>query len=630
MKLWLSDHGFDLARLSFAARTAVAACLAFVLAWLVGLEHPQWAAMTVWAASQPTRGQLWEKSVFRVLGSLSGTVVGISLVLVAGLHPSYLVLGLAVWVAACTYIGNLQRGFVAYGTVLAGYTAAMVSLLDAAHPEHVLALGADRLATVLTGVIVATLVGSIFAPSAATGQLRQRVRALLGDMLVEAATPTPSQQKRRALLAELAQIEESLDPHAAGSIRSRQSIRATRALLIASTPLLLWKHGNAQPGGFREKLSEAAQALAREDVSGTQDALNASAATKGLSPRLSGTLAETAAGLEHWQALSHTRRTLTRRPNLPAQPPVLLHRDWTGAREAGLRALGAMVLFGTVWLVTGWSVGAFMLLGLSIMISIFSTFENPALMMRSVFLGQLLGVTGALILRWAVWPLADTELQLILYTLPFILIGPLFVGHNKTVALSFDYNMVLMLMSQPHWPLVGTFGASLTSGLAVAAAPLAAMVAYLTIYPPTLKRRIDTVMQAMLNDLRDLAADPKALETRAHWQARLYHRTLRLVRLSGRSHRAQTKAEDAALSIMNLGYTVMWCHKTSRDGSQTDTERRAARMVLARLANITTDPVHARAALGRLTRRHSGPEAALFCEAAVGIEILEQGAGFTT
>ena len=51
--------------------------------------------------------------------------------------------------------GNVLRGFVAYGTILAGYTAAMVALLDTAHPDHVLALGTDRLLTVLTGVATA-------------------------------------------------------------------------------------------------------------------------------------------------------------------------------------------------------------------------------------------------------------------------------------------------------------------------------------------------------------------------------------------------------------------------------------------------------------------------------------------
>ncbi|MBW6416866.1 FUSC family protein [Celeribacter sp. PS-C1] len=632
----LADHGFDITRLRFATRTAIAACIAFVLAWLIGLEHPQWSAMTVWAASQPTRGQLWEKSLFRGLGSISGTIVGVLLVLSMQLHPSLLVIGLALWVGACTYIGNLQRGFVAYGTVLAGYTAAMVSLLDAAHPDQVLGLGADRLATVMTGIVVATFIGSLFAPKAATGELRQKVRALLTEMLAESASATPSHARRRQLLSDLASIEEGLDPHAAGSIRSRQSIRATRTLLIAATPLLLWKHGDSQPAGFRSHLTAASVALTDEDMSETLAALKASAETPGLSPRLRETLTTLSAALANWHADPHARRTL---PNNIASPAkfaplsVVLHRDWTGAREAGLRALGALLLFGGLWLVTGWSVGAFMLLGLSVMISLFSTFENPAQMMKSVFRGQLAGVIGALILRWLVWPMAETETQMILFTLPFILIGPLFVAHNKTVAMSFDYNMVLMLMSQPHWPLTGTFETSVAAGLAVIAAPVAAMVAYLTVYPANLKRRLDTLMTTMLHDLSDLAADPKALQGRSHWQARLYHRTLRLVRLSERAARAQTEAQDAALALLNLGHAAMWCHREAQANAESnrmaahemaisESDRRAARAALMRLAYLREDPTRARATLLRLQARHTGPEAALLREAVSGIDTL--------
>ena len=58
IRLWLAQQGFDNARLDFGLRTAIAACLAMLVAWSLGLEHPQWAAMTVWAASQPSRGLL--------------------------------------------------------------------------------------------------------------------------------------------------------------------------------------------------------------------------------------------------------------------------------------------------------------------------------------------------------------------------------------------------------------------------------------------------------------------------------------------------------------------------------------------------------------------------------------------
>lgn len=601
----LERYGFDAARTAFAGRTAVAACIAFIAGWALGLEHPQWSAMAVWAAAQPTRGQLLEKGFFRIAGTISGTLAGIALVLAMQIHPALLVLGLALWVGLCTAIGNLQRGFVAYGTVLAGYTAAMVSLLDAAHPDQVLHLGADRFATVLTGVVTAMVVGAVFAPPAARGALRARLAALVADLLEAAATPA-SDARAPALLAEMSAIEDGLDPHGAGSFRSRRDVRAVRSVLIAAMALLLWgRAAETLPAAVAVELLRAAQLLRADAPEAAAAALTRAAAGR---PDLAETLAPLAAALHGWL-----------RPETPPTEtalPVVLHRDWIGAREAGLRAFGGLLLFGVIWQLTGWGAGAYMLLGLSVMLSLFSTFENPSAQMRNVFYGQILGVIGALACRWLAWPLAGSELQMILSTLPFILIGPLFVGHRRTVAASFDYNMVLMLMLQPHWPLSGSFEASLAAGLAVLAGPVAAMVAYRFVYPTSLRRRQDTLIAMMRRDLGDLAADPQALSHRQVWRARLYHRLLRLVRLSGRSARASGEAMEIGLALLGLGQATMRAHEIEASGTPA---ARAAGAVLARLARFPADPGHSSAALARLGARLSGADAMLFAEAATQI-----------
>ena len=85
--------------------------------------------------------------------------LALGLVLLAQGNLLWLVLGLAVWLGLCAGVGNLQRSFVAYGTMLSGYSAAMVALLDFAHPDQVFALGWDRLFTALTGVFAAQVWG---------------------------------------------------------------------------------------------------------------------------------------------------------------------------------------------------------------------------------------------------------------------------------------------------------------------------------------------------------------------------------------------------------------------------------------------------------------------------------------
>src|SRR5690554_3973490 len=102
MKDWVATAtcwGFDAAQLGFAWRTALASFLAIVLAWRMGLDYPQWAGMTVWIASQPTRGHLIAKSAFRFMGTLAGAVVGLLVLWLAQGNILVLVIGLSSWSA---------------------------------------------------------------------------------------------------------------------------------------------------------------------------------------------------------------------------------------------------------------------------------------------------------------------------------------------------------------------------------------------------------------------------------------------------------------------------------------------------------------------------------------------------
>src|SRR5690606_25691829 len=58
--------------------------------------------------------------------------------------------------------------------------------------------------------------------------------------------------------------------------------------------------------------------------------------------------------------------------------PLALHRDWVGARQAALRAGGTLLVFGMVWAWTGSGLVAFGMLGLSVMLLVFSAFESPS------------------------------------------------------------------------------------------------------------------------------------------------------------------------------------------------------------------------------------------------------------
>ncbi|MDE2574021.1 MAG: FUSC family protein, partial [Rhodospirillales bacterium] len=569
----LARLGFDPARLGFALRTALTACAALLAAWLMGLEHPQWAAMTVWAASQPTRAMLLEKSFFRAAGTVVGVVAGVLLIGLSGGQPALLVLGLAAWIGLCVGAGNTLRGFVAYGTILAGYSAAMVALLSTAHPGAILALGVDRLLTVLVGVLAGTLVGFIFLPATpddpVVGQARRLTARLLRDMAARLAGRNEGlEEEQRAILSQMAAIDEALDPHGAGSLRSRRSARSIRAVLAAQVSALLWLRGAATVP------IDAAASQALEEAASAQDALAPAEAVIGPLERaarlladhdadhgadhraLGGVLAELHAALRG--RLDGRARGWKRDPSDdPAARPVILHRDWVGARHAAIRAAGTLLLVGAAWVLSGWSGGAFVLLGLSVMISLFSTAENPARIMRAIQIGQAFGAAAALACRWLVWPLAGSGLDLVLLVMPFILLGALPVAHRRTMAGAYDYNLVLLLLLQPAYPLAGAFAHSLALALAVVAGPLLALVAFRLAFPADARRRMETLMAMMVHDLQDMAADADAPRRRAIWRARLHHRLLRLVRWAEKAGEGDLSAADGSLAVMQTGAAIL-------------------------------------------------------------------------
>ena len=600
----LSLWGFDPPRLLFAFRTPLAACLALLVAWRLGLEHPQWSAMTVWAASQPVRGMLFEKALFRALGTIVGTLVGVGLMLGAGLHPAVLVVGLALWLGLCAWIGNLIRGFASYGVILSGYSAAMVALLATPHSEAILALGTDRFLTVMTGVFVALAVGWLFTAKAAedalTGRMRRLTGRVLADMAARLADASPaSSREAREILSEMAAIEEALDPHGAGSPRSRRASRTLRAILIAQTSALLWIRGSrAEPPdlALASTLAEAAEAARR------------AAPAEEIMALLTKARAQAADRADLAEVLAHLHTALSDRIGgvdddagfVPALHLVTLHRDWVGARQAFISAIGVMLGVGAVWLLTGWSGFAFVLLGASVMISLFSTHDNPASIMRHILVGQAFGVVGALVCRWWIWPLAHSDLELVLLMTPFILLGAPPIAHRRTLMGAFDYNLTMLLLLQPVFPLTGTFANSVLTALAVVSAPVIALIAFRTVYPADARRRMQTLITAMIHEIQYMAINADASSHREVWRSRLHHRLLRLTRWAEKAGEQEISAIDGGLAILRLGEAVLEMQALRRVPGLTRNARRSIDAALSRIGAMASHHERARRTL-RLT-----------------------------
>jgi uncharacterized membrane protein YccC len=296
------------------------------------------------------------------------------------------------------------------------------------------------------------------------------------------------------------------------------------------------------------------------------------------------------------------------------QLPVVLHSDWVGARRAMLRAFSSIFLVGLIWVVTGWHGGAYMLLGLSVMITVFSSFENPAFTMRFVILGQAMGAGVALACQWFAWPFANSQLQMVLMMLPFIFLGALLLSHRRTTLYGFDCNMVILLALSPHFPYQLDVGHSLSMAFAIVTGPLAGWAAYRFILPVTAQGRLNGLRAMMVHELQDMASAPVHARDVRVWRARLYHRLLRLVRASEKvSAPAVQDAADCGLAALRVGKAVLILHQLQADVLLSESTLRGVRSALQRLQQLPSAPARAVPLLQGLARRiqQRQPEQAL-------------------
>lgn len=583
---WLTKWGFHVPVLVFALRTALAAFAGLAIAYALGLEHPHWAAMSAWAASQPMREHLLSRGIYRFGGSVVGVAYAVLLVLVAQDSLWVLALGLALWGAACAFLGNLQRGYMVYGCMLAGYSATMVVLLHHGPADSIWAFALDRMLTVVLGVAAALCISWCFAPRRKSSVLIAQSRRALAQVLQAAAAelrqqPVPEGLDNAQLQSQLAGVEELLDLYREGSRTARQTTTAMHWQQHQAMELV-YHLAQAQAvapadniGGQQEDVAQALDALClalrqppAEALSGEssleaalRDAIRAcEAAVQGIRsaqqqvpPVLNALylLLQEMRRAERAERLDLSIGTGTR----PAQAsatgldrradPLPLHRDWVGARQAAIRAGGTLLVFGLLWAATGWGLVAFGMLGLSVMLLVFSGFENPQRTMAYVLRGQLIGVLLALLCQWLLWPWAHSGWAMVWMLLPFALLAALAFSHKRTAAGGMDINMAMFILLAPVFPYTVNMGASVGMGLALVSGPALALLVYRYVYPTNGLQRMRTLAQVMVSEVPALAqrmlqegkpslqpAMPAGLAVapEGFWQARLHHRMLRLVR----------------------------------------------------------------------------------------------------
>ena len=441
--------------LAFGVRAWIASMLALYTAYALQLESPYWAWLTVWLVAQPTPGMLLSKSVYLVIGTMGGAVLGIALIALFAQAPELFVLGLATVVGGCTIASNTLTNFRAYATVLAGYTSGLIASGAIDAPDQVFFIAMARASCILTGIACSILVNSIFAPHRSEANTRKKLAQLLKDAARRAVVPWQASDEERLKigknlitdaitlnsLIEFAAAESgafrlqadnarSLVAHIFGLISARRSLDAhVRRCGWPRHDALQIFHGvvidllNDVPtrldrGEVYELISQIDEvrrqlgALHSEDDSASSDDI---VSARLVIDRIDDLLEHLGEALIDWRNILEYRRS--------SEPRRVLnfHRDLRAAWINGLRAFLAVCATGAFWIASAWSNGPLALVFVSVLLSLFSAQPHPDRIGWTFFKAGLIASSIGLVYTFYILP-RGSGFEYLAFTMLFLLV----------------------------------------------------------------------------------------------------------------------------------------------------------------------------------------------------------------
>lgn len=165
----------------YALKFGLAGVLAVYLALLIRLEMPTWALFTVFVLMiAQFVGAIAEKSIFRIIGTVIGAVLGYVVTAAFEQQPIVFLSIVGLIVAFCTAMFGQSR--YPYAFLLCGMTMTVVASNGLGNPDFSWQFALWRIEEVTLGILVAILVQSLIWPRFAREEFAKNARAAFADL----------------------------------------------------------------------------------------------------------------------------------------------------------------------------------------------------------------------------------------------------------------------------------------------------------------------------------------------------------------------------------------------------------------------------------------------------------------
>jgi uncharacterized membrane protein YccC len=615
--------------LPFALRTWFACMLALYVAFFLQLDQPYWAGMAVWMGTQPTPGMAISKSFYRIVGTLIGSVAGLVLIAFFAQTPELFILALALWVGACTVASNLLRNFRAYGTVLAGYTAAVIALGAYDVPNQAFDIAMARGSATIVGIICSALITSLFAPRRAREKTIARLRQVVRTAMRRGAFPIAATSQERlalgrpmvtemiALDAEIefaaaesaefrihADLARSLLAHLFGVVSAKRSLedrllRSTAApdwetmqlyeqtmKLLETAPQKIdadqWKDLENEINALRFRIREHQPEIAN-------GAIPCAVSSRIVLDRLDDLLRHEERAVRDWQIIQGGWRY---------EPTMRLnfHRDQRAAWIHGARAVLGVIVAGAFWIASAWSSGSLMLTQVAVVCSLFSNTPRPDLAGLAFLQGALAAFVMGFICNFYILQQIDGFFLFALVLGLFLIPGAVFFFRPQTSAIGLAYCVLFVLFTRPLNHMDYDVVSFLNNAVAIVFSVVFGVMTYLLFMPPNPRAARCYVVYRIRCGLQNLAQMDPAPPPWA-WQTRMTDRVNRLYDPTNPSGTSTDEWYEGGLAALNFGNEVLRLRRLLDNGKLAPQTVTALTSVLKSFGEIVTNPNLARHAV---------------------------------
>jgi len=510
-------------------KAVLAALLALWIAMRLDMQQPRTAMTTVFVVMQPQSGMVLAKSFYRFCGTMVGLVVMMVFISLFSQQPVLFLSATALWVGVCTAGAARNRNFRSYGFVLAGYTAALIGIPAAQHPEAAYLSALTRVGEVTLGIVCSGAVSALIFPQHAGEQIRTTVRrrftqfvdyvcralsgkmeraqiertnlAFVSDIVgFEAARSVavfenPESRMRGGRLARLNSefMSASTRFHALHQLMNRLRENASATTIVALEPFFREVPPLFSVSGEPVRnAADAAHAAAQlhDYKAALPKRVRAARAALETNPDFAQLEFDTAAELlyrfvDDMLAYAQTYASLTS-PSHERERWIARYVPKTNmfaAAISGLRGAVVMFILSAFWIETAWPSGGTMVLNAAAVCALASSSPRPTLMSAQMALGTMLASVVGMIVVFGVFPHIDGFAMMCAALAPALLLGAYLSTRRALAGVGIGYCIFFCFLAGPdnlvHYDPTGY----MNDALALVLSMIVAAIAFAVLLP---------------------------------------------------------------------------------------------------------------------------------------------------